>query len=310
MIVSDIVNQEDNSKPRNLDKTKQSRVWHRIALGMILLISTILNVFQLNQEGYANTYYASAIKSMIQNWHNFFFVSFDPGGFVTIDKPPVGFWIQAASARIFGFSGLSILLPEAIAGVLAVLLLFHLVRRTFGPLAGLLAALALAISPISVVTDRNNTIDSLLVLTLLLGVWTLSLATEKGRLRWLLLTAAIVGVGFNIKMLEAYLVVPAFGVMYLLGAPLSWKKRIFHLLLAAVVLVVVSFSWIMAVDLTPASQRPYVGFEPDQLRVGAGPGLQWHRAPARRHTLRREGRAHFHFEHGCKPCAWRPWRSV
>ncbi|HVB72243.1 MAG TPA: glycosyltransferase family 39 protein [Ktedonobacteraceae bacterium] len=259
MIVPDTTSQKTFSESAHSDETKKLHFWHQVTLGAILLISLILNVFQLTQEGYANTYYAAAIKSMIQNWHNFFFVSFDPGGFVTIDKPPVGFWIQAASAKIFGFSGLSILLPEAIAGVLAVLLLFHLVRRTFGPVAGLIAALALAISPVSIVTNRNNTIDSLLVLTLLLGVWTLSIATEKGRLRWLLLTAVIVGVGFNIKMLQAYLVVPAFGLMYLLGAPISWKKRILHLLLATIILLFISFSWITVVDLIPASQRPYVG---------------------------------------------------
>ncbi len=216
-------------------------------------------MYKLNQEGYANAYYAAAVKSMLASWHTFFFVSFDPGGFVSVDKPPVGFWIQAASAKIFGFSGLSILLPEAIAGVLSVALLYYLVRRRFGPVAGLIAALALAISPISVVTNRNNTIDSLLVLTLLLAGWTVSLATEKGRLRWLLLTALLIGVGFNIKTLQAYLVVPAFGLVYLLGAPLSWRKRILHLLLATLALLVVSLSWVVAVDLTPASQRPYVG---------------------------------------------------
>lgn len=249
--VSNDISTDDNGQPAHM--------WHRIALGVILLASTFLNVFQLNQEGYANLYYAATVKSMLTNWHTFFFVSFDPGGFVSVDKPPVGFWIQAASAKTFGFSGLSILLPEAIAGVLSVALLYYLVRRRFGPVAGLIAALALAISPISVATNRNNTIDSLLVLTLLLSTWTVSLAAEKGRLRWLLLTALLVGVGFNIKMLQAYLVVPACGLVYLLGAPLSWRKRFLHLLLAALVLLVVSLSWVAAVDLTPASQRPYVG---------------------------------------------------
>ena len=148
-----------------------------------------MNFYQLGQNGYANTYYAAAIRSMLDSWHNFFFVSFDPGGFVTVDKPPLGFWLQAASAKIFGFSPFSILLPQAIAGVLAVLLLYILVKRHFGITAGLLAALALAISPISVVTNRNNTIDSTLVLVLLLGAWTVMRAAETGKLRWLLLCA-------------------------------------------------------------------------------------------------------------------------
>ncbi len=259
MILPDTEDDKASNTVYNNSELQHTLIWHRIALGAILLISAFLNMYKLNQEGYANAYYAAAVKSMLTNWHTFFFVSFDPGGFVSVDKPPVGFWIQAASAKIFGFSGLSILLPEAIAGVLSVALLYYLARRLFGPVAGLIAALALAISPINVVTNRNNTIDSLLVLTLLLASWTVSLAAEKGHLRWLLLTALLVGVGSNIKTLQAYLVVPAFGLVYLLGAPLSWRKRILHLLLAALVLLVVSLSWVVAVDLTPASQRPYVG---------------------------------------------------
>src|SRR6516162_356661 len=239
--------------------TTPSRLWHRLGLGGVLLISIFMNFFQQGQNGYANLYYASAIRSMLDSWHNFFFVSFDPGGFVSIDKPPLGFWLQAASARIFGFTPFSIFLPQALAGVLSVLLLYYLVRRHFGVVAGLLAALALAISPISVLTNRNNTIDSTLVLVMLLGAWAVIRAAESGKLRWLLLCAVFVGLGFNIKMLEAYLVVPAYGLLYLLAAPRRIWVRIGYLLLAAAVLLVVSLSWVTAVDLTPASQRPYVG---------------------------------------------------
>ena len=147
---------------------------------------------------------------MALNWHNFFFAAFDPQGFLAIDKPPLGFWVQVLSTRIFGFSAWSLLLPEALAGVGSVAVLYVLVRRVFGPVAGLIAALALALTPISVVTSRNNTIDSLLVLVLLLAAWALSIAAETGRVRWLVLSALLVGLGFNIKMLEGYLVLPAF----------------------------------------------------------------------------------------------------
>src|SRR5439155_7571696 len=112
---------------------------------------------------YANQYYAAAVKSMLTSWHNFFFVAFDPGGFVTIDKPPAGFWVQALSAKLLGFSGFSILLPEALAGVAGVVLVYFLVRRVFGRLASLLAAFALAVTPVAVATQRNNTIDAVLV---------------------------------------------------------------------------------------------------------------------------------------------------
>ena len=233
--------------------------WERAALGATLLLAAVLNVFQLDRVGLGNTYYTAAVKSMLTSWHNFFFVSLDPGGFVSVDKPPVAFWIQTASAKLFGFSGLSLLLPEAIAGVLSVALLYHLVARVFGRVAGLLAALALALTPIAVVVDRSNLVESILVLTVLLAAWALTRAPETGRLRWLLLSAALVGLGFNIKMLEAYLVVPALFLVYLLGVRLRWYTRLWHLVLAGVVMLVVSLSWVTAVDLTPVSQRPYVG---------------------------------------------------
>jgi 4-amino-4-deoxy-L-arabinose transferase-like glycosyltransferase len=237
---------------------KHSLVWHRLALGGITLISVFMNFFQLGQPGFTS-YYPAGVRSMMDNWHNFFFASYDPGGFVTIDKPPVGFWLEVASAKIFGLTPFSVLLPQALAGVLSVILLYYLVQRHFGVVAGLLASLALAVSPISVVTARFQTIDSTLALVLLLGAWAVIRAAETGRLRWLLLSAALVGIGFNIKMLEAYLVVPAFGLLYLLAGPKGVWKRIMHLVLAGIVLVVISLSWAVAVDLTPPSQRPYVG---------------------------------------------------
>ncbi len=236
-----------------------SRLWQRLGLGGVLLISIFMNFFQLGQNGFANLYYAAAIRSMLDNWRNFFYVSFDPGGFVSVDKPPLGFWLQAASAKIFGFTPFSIFLPQALAGVLSVFLLYTLVRRHFGVMAGLLAALALAISPISVLTNRNNTIDSTLVLVMLLGAWAVVKAAENGKLRWLLLCAVFVGLGFNIKTLEAYLVVPAYGLLYLLAAPRRIWIRTAHLGLAALLMLTISLSWAVAVDLTPASSRPYVG---------------------------------------------------
>src|SRR6266699_6995822 len=152
--------------------------WHQLALVGITLISVFMNFFQLGKNGFGS-YYPAAVRSMMDNWHNFFFASYDPGGFVTIDKPPVGFWFEVASAKIFGFSPFSVLVPQALAGVLSVILLYYLVQRHFGVVAGLLAALALALSPISIVTNRNITIDSTLALTLLVGAWAVMVAAER-----------------------------------------------------------------------------------------------------------------------------------
>jgi 4-amino-4-deoxy-L-arabinose transferase-like glycosyltransferase len=250
----------------------RSSLWQSIALGVIMLVSIFMNFFQLGQNGFGNLYYASGIRSMLDNWHNFFFVSYDPGGFVTIDKPPLGFWLQVVSSKIFGFTPFSVFLPQAIAGVLSVLLLYYLVRRHFGVIAGLLAALALALSPISVVTNRNITIDSTLALVLLVGAWAVMRAAETGRLRWLLLSAALVGIGFNVKMLEAYLVVPAYGLLYVLAAPISLWKRVGQLVLAGIVLLAISLSWALVVDLTPTSLRPYVGSSQNNSEISLALG--------------------------------------
>ena len=129
-------------------------MWERAGLALVLLVAGVLDFWQLNRVGYGNTYYAAAVKSMLQSWHNFFFNAFDPGGFVTIDKPPLGFWLQVASAKVFGFSGLSLMLPQALAGVLSVAVLYRLVSRTFGTVAGLLAALALAAGSIVYVVSE------------------------------------------------------------------------------------------------------------------------------------------------------------
>ena len=246
--------------------------WYAPSLTLIVLLAVCLNFWQLGHNGYSNLYYAAAVRSMGDNWHNFFFASFDPAGFVSIDKPPVDFWVQVLSAKLFGFHPWSLLLPQALAGVLSVALLAHLVRRRFGGLAGLLAALALTLTPISVITSRNNDVDSMLVLVILLAAWVVIIATEQGSIRWLLVSMGLVGLGFNIKMAEAYLVVPAFVLLYFLTAPRSWRTRIGHLALASGILLAISLSWLIVVDLTPTTQRPYVGSSGNntELRLAFG----------------------------------------
>jgi len=231
----------------------------RLALLLTVLLSALLNFVNLGIEGYSNQYYAAAVKSMLLTWKNFFFAALDPAGFVSVDKPPLGYWLQALSAKLFGFSGWSILLPQALAGVLSVVVLYYLVKHSFGSRAGLISALCLAVTPVFVAVSRNNTVDNQLVLVLLLACWALSVAAEKGRLKYLLLAMLLIGLGFNIKMLQAYMILPAVYIVYLFANSLSLPKRIAHLLLGTVVLVGVSLSWALAVDSIPATARPYVG---------------------------------------------------
>jgi 4-amino-4-deoxy-L-arabinose transferase-like glycosyltransferase len=236
---------------------------NEILLVPILILSGFLSLFNLSIEGYGNEYYAAGVKSMTMSLKNFFFVSFDPAGFVTIDKPPLGFMIQALSAKIFGYSGWSIILPQALAGVISVWVIYKIVKRSFGTLAALISSLCLAITPIFVADSRNNTNDNLLVLALLLACWVLSIAAEKGYLKLLILSLVLVGIGFNIKMLQAYMIVPALYITYLLSTAVSWKKRMGHLVLGTIVLLITSLSWAFIVDLVPEENRPFIGSSTD-----------------------------------------------
>jgi 4-amino-4-deoxy-L-arabinose transferase-like glycosyltransferase len=230
-----------------------------ILLTLILLLSLGLHLYNIQSIGDGNVYYTAAVKSMLQSWHNFFFVAAEPGGSVTVDKPPLGFWIETAFAAVLGVSGFSVTLPNIMAGVLSILVLYHLVQKFFGVVPGLVAALVLALTPVSLAVDRNNTIDGMLILVLLLAAWAFIKAVETGRLRSLLLGAVLVGLGFNIKMLQAFLPLPAFYALYFFGAKTGWRRKLFNLGLASLVLIVISLAWAVAVDLTPASERPYVG---------------------------------------------------
>lgn len=231
----------------------------RLGVALILVLSAVLNFANIGINGYGNGYYAAGVKSMTLSLKNFFFVSFDPAGFVTVDKPPMGFWIQAISAKIFGFSGWSILLPQAMAGVISVYLLYKLVRKSFGIIAGYISALCLAVTPVFVAASRNNTIDNLLVATLLFACMALTKAVENGRPKYLYISLLLVGIGFNIKMLEAYMIGPALYITYLLASNISFKKKIVQLIIGTVILFSVSLSWAVIVDLVPAQNRPYVG---------------------------------------------------
>lgn len=229
----------------------------------LMALSLGLHLYQIGSIGDANAYYTATVQSMLQSWRNFFFAAAEPGGSVTVDKPPLGFWVEAAFAAVLGVSGFSTSLPNILAGVLAIPVLYAIVRRHAGEGAGLVAALVMTLTPVFVATNRNNTIDGMLVFCLLLAAGAFVQATESGRWRWLLLGAFLVGLGFNIKMLQAYLPLPAFYAFYFLGSREGWGRKLTHLALATVLLLAVSFSWAVAVDRTPPDQRPYIGSSGD-----------------------------------------------
>ncbi len=196
---------------------------------------------------------------MSMNWHNFFFASFDPAGFISVDKPPLALWIQVLAVKLFGFRPAVLLMPQALMGVASVWLLYHLVKRNFGIAPALIATLLFALMPISVAVNRSNVMDNTLLLVLLLAGWAILKATEESSAKILILAMGLVGLAFNVKMLAGLLLLPSFILVYLAMAKKPWLARIRDLFVACCVLLLVSLSWSTLVQLTEPDQRPYIG---------------------------------------------------
>jgi 4-amino-4-deoxy-L-arabinose transferase-like glycosyltransferase len=227
-------------------------------LGGLIGLAALLNLWALGQNGWANTYYSAAVRSMAASWHNFLFASLDPSGVMTVDKPPLSLWVQALSVRVFGYHPLAILVPEALMGVASVVLVYDLVRRRFGRLGGFVAGLALATTPIAVAMSRDNNPDALLTLCCVAAVWFAVRAFEDGRTRWLVASGIAVGLGFETKMGVALVVVPAIALAWLWVAPRGRVAAIRQLLAGGGAMLAVGGAWPLLVALTPAADRPWI----------------------------------------------------
>ncbi len=233
-------------------------VWARPLLLVVAALAALSYAWGIN-DATLETFYGAAVRSMSQSWHNFFFGAFDPWGTVTVDKLPGAFWVQALSVRVFGFHTWSVVLPQAVEGTLTVLVLYRAVRRVAGAGAGLAAAAVLAATPVTILLNRGNISDSLLILLLVLAADATTAAFTTGRPAHLLVAGVWVGLAFQAKMLQAWLVLPAFFLAYVLAAPTPvLARRIGHAALAAMVTLVVSLSWMLVVTAVPAHDRPYV----------------------------------------------------
>jgi 4-amino-4-deoxy-L-arabinose transferase-like glycosyltransferase len=233
--------------------------WARPALVALLLGTAVLYLWDLGASGWANSFYSAAVQAGSDSWKAFFFGSSDAGNSITVDKTPASLWLMALSVRIFGLNAWAILVPEALAGVAAVGLLYATVRRWFGPAAGLLAGAVMALTPVAVLMFRFNNPDALLVLLLVAAAYATTRAIETASTRWLVLAGALVGFGFLTKMLQALLVLPAFALAYLFAAPTGIGRRIRQVLLAGVAVIGAAGWWVAIVELMPASARPYIG---------------------------------------------------
>ena len=216
-----------------------------------------------------NPYYDAAVRSMALGWHNFFVGAAEPAAAVSVDKIPFDLWLQVASVKLFGFSSTALRLPEALAATAAIPLLYDLIRRLFGSVAGLVAALALAVVPVAVLTGRSDTMDSLMMALMVLAAWCVVRAVQSRRreLVWLTLAGITLGVAFDVKLFEALTVVPPLAVLYCLGSDVTRRRRVRNLAVGGLVFVAVSLSWPIAISLAPAKDRPYA--------LGSTDGTVW-----------------------------------
>ncbi len=233
--------------------------WARPALFGLLALTALLYLWDVTRNGWANDFYAAAVDAGTRSWKAFFFGSFDPANFITVDKTPASLWVMELSGRIFGFSQWSMLAPQALEGVASVALLYAAVRRWFGAPAGLIAGLALALTPVAALMFRFNNPDALLVLLMTAAAYALVRALEQGRTKWVVFCGVLIGFAFLTKMLQAFLVVPGFAVAYLWAGPPRLGQRIWQTALMGAGLIAGAGWWLLAAELTPAADRPYFG---------------------------------------------------
>ena len=231
----------------------------RWALAVLLVATGVLYLWDLDHSGWANAFYSAAAQAGSQSWKAMLFGSSDAANSITVDKPPLSLWLPAVSIRTFGLSAWSILVPQAVIGVASVALLWDAVRRPFGEVAGLIAGIVLALTPIAVTIFRYNNPDALLVLLMIAAVWALLRAVDDGRSRWLLLCGCFLGLGYLTKQLEVALVLPALAVPYLVAGPGRVLARCRQLLLGLAAAVGAAGWWVLLVQLWPAHARPWIG---------------------------------------------------
>ena len=233
--------------------------WARPALLALLALTALLYAAGLSRNGWANDFYSAAVQAGTRSWKAFFFGSFDSSSFITVDKTPASLWVMELSARVFGLNYWSVLLPQAAEGVASVAILYAAVRRWSGPAAGLIAAGVLAVTPVATLMFRFNNPDALLVLLMTAAAYAMVRAIDCGRTRWIVLAGALLGFGFLTKMLQAFLVLPAFALVYLVAGPPRLGRRLWQLLAGGAALLVAAGWWVAIVQFTPAADRPYVG---------------------------------------------------
>jgi 4-amino-4-deoxy-L-arabinose transferase-like glycosyltransferase len=237
--------------------------WDRIGLVVLLAATTVMYLWNITVNGMGNQFYAGAVQAGSKNWEALLFGSLDSANFITVDKPPVSQWVMGLSGQIFGFSSASMLVPEALMAVATVALLYAAVARICGPRAGLLAGAALALTPVAALMFRFNNPDAAMVLLMTACAYCTVRALDRASGKWLAWAGVALGFAFLAKMLEGLMVVPAVGLVYLIAAPTTMRRRVLHLL-GAMAAFGVSAGWFVVLTVVwPSSSRPYIAGSTD-----------------------------------------------
>ncbi|MGO9976937.1 MAG: ArnT family glycosyltransferase [Solirubrobacteraceae bacterium] len=267
--ISEVIDPPVGARARGRGSTSVLRglreriTWAQFGLAVLLLGTAVAYLWNLSESGYANSFYAAAVQAGTKSWKAFFFGSLDSSSFITVDKPPASLWVMELSGRLFGFGSLSMLVPQALEGVAAVWLLHSAVKRWFGAGAGLAAGALLALTPVAALMFRFNNPDALLVLLMVASAYCLTRALERAGTRWVLAAGSLIGFAFLAKMLQAFLVLPAFTLVYLFAAPTGLRRRIWQLLEGGAALILSAGWWVAIVALWPAGSRPFIDGSPD-----------------------------------------------
>jgi 4-amino-4-deoxy-L-arabinose transferase-like glycosyltransferase len=237
--------------------------WVRPSLLALLAATALLYLVDLGASGWGNSFYSAAVQAGSESWKAFFFGSSDSANFITVDKPPASLWVMELSVRMFGLNSWAVLVPQALMGVATVGTVYATVRRRFLPMAGLTAGAVLALTPAAALMFRFNNPDALLTLLLSLALYATVRALEDGRTRWLVLVGTLIGFAFLTKTFQAFLVLPAIGLVYLACGPHRVWRRVRQLGAGLLAMVVAGGWWVAVVELVPASARPYIGGSTD-----------------------------------------------
>lgn len=233
------------------------------ALAVIVGAAALLYGWDLSRQGWGNAYYAAAAQAGAQSWKVMLFGGIDAGGALATDKPPLALWAMSASVRMFGLNPWALFLPQLLASLATIVVLQRTVRRLSGPVAGLIAALALAVTPVFGVLARFDDPDTILVLLLTAAAYATVRATRSPGLRWPAALGALLGAAFLTKWLVVALVVPGLAAAYVLatlgdGGAAVQRRMVRAGLVVVGAAVATAGWWVALVALTPDRGRPHL----------------------------------------------------